>query len=191
MNRADITGVLLAGGLARRMGGGDKGLVRVGDSVLAALTLSRLSPQVGAVVVNANRNESEYAKLGAPVVGDVFPDFAGPLAGIHAGMVAAETEWVLSAPCDSPFLPDDLAEKLFAAAMQAGADIATASAGGRAHPVFTLARKSLHPDLESFLTEGGRKIDLWHARHKCATVDFPDESAFANINTPEDLQALL
>ena len=184
-----ITGVLLAGGLARRMGGGDKGLLPLGGSALAARTLAMLAAQCRTVLVNANRNLAEYEKLGWPVARDVAPDFAGPLAGIHAGMEAAATDWILAVPCDSPFMPDDLAAQLAATAAAAEADIATARAGGRAHPVFMLARRELRADLAAFLRTGGRKIEDWRARHRFAEREFPDASAFANINTPEELRA--
>ena len=183
-----ITGILLAGGLARRMGGGDKGLLRLGDAALAARTLARLAAQCGAMVVNANRSIGEYEKLGFPVAGDVVADYAGPLAGIHAGMEAAATEWILAAPCDSPFLPEDLAAQMATTALASGADIVTARAGGRSHPVFMLARRELRGDLEKFLRAGGRKIEDWRARHRFAEREFPDASAFANINTPEELR---
>ena len=184
-----ITGILLAGGLARRMGGGDKGLLPLGDSTLAARTLAILAAQCRTVCINANRSAVEYEKLGFPVVRDIISDFAGPLAGIHAGMESAETEWVLAAPCDSPFMPGDLAARMAATALEFGADIVTASAGGRAHPVFMLARRVLRADLVKFLAEGGRKIEDWRARHCFAEREFPDASAFANINTPEELRA--
>ena len=190
MRREKITGLLLAGGLARRMGGGDKGLLLLGGTSLAARALATLSAQCGTVLVNANRWIEEYEKLGCPVVPDIAPDFAGPLAGMHAGMTAARTEWILSAPCDSPFMPKDLAARLWRAAEKAEADIATARADGRAQPVFMLARRSLHADLENFLADGGRKIDAWRARHRFAEANFPDPSAFANINTPEDLREM-
>ena len=190
MDRLAVTGILLAGGLARRMGGGDKGLLRLGETTLAARTLARLAAQTGAVVVNANRNRSEYEKLGVPVVPDLAPDFAGPLAGIHAGMSAARTEWILSAPCDSPFFPEDLAERLWRAAAASGAAVATAKAGGRAHPVFMLARRDLRENLGAFLASGGRKMDAWRNRAAWTEAEFPDAEAFANINTPEELAAL-
>ena len=190
MRRAAVTGILLAGGRARRMGGGDKGLLRLAGRSLAARTLERLAAQTGAVVVNANRNRAEYERLGAAVAPDIVSDFAGPLAGIHAGMVAARTEWILSAPCDSPFFPEDLAERLWRAAAAAGAEVATARAGGRAHPVFMLAKRGLRGDLAAFLEAGGRKIDEWRNRRKWTEAEFPDAAAFANINTPEELEEL-
>lgn len=184
-----VTGVLLAGGLARRLGGGDKGLLPLGGEVMAARTLAVLAAQCDAVVVNANRNIAEYERLGFPVAPDLVPDYAGPLAGMHAGMSAAATEWIATAPCDSPFPPDDLVARLMATALESDADIVTATAGGRAHPVFMLARRKLRDDLLEFLKTGGRKIEAWRARHRFAEREFPDAAAFANINTPEELQA--
>ncbi|MGI9298527.1 MAG: molybdenum cofactor guanylyltransferase MobA [Gammaproteobacteria bacterium] len=184
----DITGVLLAGGRARRMGGEDKGLLPLAGLPLAARTLARLSPQVGAVVINANRNAARYAEFGR-VVADEIGGFCGPLAGIHAGMRAAAGGWALSAPCDSPFLPADLAQTLARAAQNARADIAVAVAGERIQPAFLLVRAALADDLAAFLADGGRKIDLWYPRHSHIFADFSDAGAFANINTPEELAA--
>ena len=170
------------------MGGEDKGLLPLGDAPLVAQTLARLAAQTAGVFINANRNGARYAEF-APVIADEVPGFCGPLAGIHAGLRAAKTEWILTAPCDSPFLPADLAQTLARAVRRADADIAVAGAGGRAQPVFMLARASLADDLEKFLSEGGRKIDLWYPRHAFVVADFADASAFANINTPAELAA--
>lgn len=185
---ASITGVLLAGGRARRMDGRDKGLLQAAGKTLAEWALARLAPQVEEVVVNANRNTEDYARFGR-VVADAHDGFCGPLAGICAGLRAARTNWALSAPCDSPFLPKDLAQTLAAAAHAARADIAVAAAGGRAQPTFMLAKTSLASDLDEFLREGGRKIDKWFPNHSHVVTDFSDTEAFANINTPEDLAA--
>ena len=190
MTRDLVSGVLLAGGLARRMGGGDKGLALLGGVSLAARTLAALSPQCAQVYINANRNIPEYKKLGHPIAPDSVSDFAGPLAGILAGMSAAQTDWILSVPCDSPFLPSDLRARLWETMEQTESYIVTAHAGGRSHPVFMLARRTLRDDLESFLRGGGRKIDDWRFRHSHAETAFPDPSPFANINTPEELRAM-
>lgn len=184
-----ITGVLLAGGRARRMGGEDKGLLSLAGLPLVARTLARLSPQTDSVVINANRNGEKYAEFGN-VVADEIGGFCGPLAGIHAGMRAAKSgEWILSAPCDSPFLPENLAQTLMQTAKDSESDIVIAAAGGRIQPAFMLARAHLAEDLAAFLADGGRKIDLWYPRHRNAFADFADASAFANINTPEELAA--
>ncbi len=181
-----------------RMGGGDKGLLVIAGGTLARRAVLRLRGLAGVVgvIVNANRNRGEYEKLGCVVVADASGGdgnggcaFAGPLAGILAGMRGAGTEWVLTVPCDSPFFPQTLARDLMAGAKKHSADIAVAFAGGRAQPVFMLARRSLAEDLSRFLKEGGRKIDLWYPRHSFVEVPFANADDFANINTPEDLAA--
>ncbi|MBA3478317.1 MAG: molybdenum cofactor guanylyltransferase [Lautropia sp.] len=186
--------MVLAGGLARRMQNGgssiDKGLVPFRGEPMIAHVLRRLAPQVGALLINANRNPGEYGSFGHPVVADAVGGFAGPLAGLHAGLEAATTEWVVTVPCDSPFLPADLVDRLFEAAQAAGADLAVARTGSQPHPVFALVRKSLLPSLEAFLSAGERKIDRWYAPLRTVEVDFPDEAAFSNINTQEELAAL-
>lgn len=188
--RADVTGIVLAGGLGRRMGGVDKGLVEFDGAPLVARVIARLAPQVATLVVNANRNATRYAAFGYPVVPDAIEGYAGPLAGLHAGMRAAETAYVVTAPCDSPWLPADLVARL-AAAMAAGqAQVAVARTAGRAHPVFTLGRRDLVSHLESFLAAGGRKIDAWYATLAVAEAVFDDEAeAFSNFNTREELAA--
>lgn len=186
MNTTSVTGVILAGGLARRMGGGDKGLLVAGGQSLTAWVLARLQPQVDEVLINANRHVDEYAQFGR-VVRDVAPDFAGPLAGIHAGMSASNNEWLLSVPCDSPFLPTHLASQLRSAVDHANADIAIAATTERPQPVFMLARCALVDDLATYLNSGGRKIDQWYPRHRFVESTFTDSAAFANVNTPEEL----
>jgi len=189
-----ITGLILAGGLARRMqsggGGVDKGLISFRGEPMIAHVARRLQPQVRSLLINANRNQAAYRALGHPVVTDEIDGFAGPLAGLHAGLRAAETEWLVTVPCDSPFLPDDLVHRLHQAAVAGGADIAVARTGNQPHPVFALVRRSLLASLDEFLTAGGRKIDRWYAPLRNVEVDFPDESAFSNINTPEELAEL-
>lgn len=185
----DVTGILLAGGRARRMGGSDKGLIELAGRPLAAHALARLAPQVGRVVINANRNREAYARLGAEVVADSLEGYLGPLAGLLAGMEAATTPWVVTAPCDSPFVPVDLVARLEAA--RAGAEIVVAHDGERRQPVFLLASTALAPDLRAWLGGGGRKIDQWFARHGLADADFRDlPEAFRNINTPEERAAV-
>jgi molybdopterin molybdotransferase len=189
-----ITGLVLAGGLARRMQGGaadvDKGLVSFRGRPMVAHVLQRLAPQVGTLLINANRNHDGYRAFGHPVVADVIGGFAGPLAGLHAGLRAAQTEWVVTVPCDSPFFPEDLVARLFEAAQAAAADLAVAKTGAQPHPVFALVRTSLLSSLEAFLAAGGRKIDRWYAPLRTVEVAFPDEAAFSNINTLQELAAL-
>lgn len=184
-----VTGIILAGGMGRRMGGIDKGLIPLQGRPLVAHVLERLRPQVDALLINANRELDTYRGFGYPVISDAIGGFAGPLAGLHCGMSAAATELVVTVPCDSPFLPTDLVARL-ARAMSA-ADLAVARTGDQPHPVFCLCRTSLLPDLTHFLESGGRKIDAWYAGLHSIEVDFTDEAAaFANINTPEELTCL-
>lgn len=186
-----ITGVILAGGLARRMGGTEKGLIHFLGKPMIAHVIERLKPQVDEILINANRETSQYAALGYPVIQDDITGFAGPLAGLHAGMKSAAHPLILTVPCDSPLLPADLAHRLMAALQNKNAGLAVAKTGDQAHPVFCLCRKSLLPDLEKFLHNGGRKIDAWYASLNVVEVRFDDcPGAFANINTPEDLQEL-
>ena len=188
-----VTGIVLAGGLGRRMGGVDKGLQVLRGQPMAAHVLERLAPQVDALVINANQNTERYAALGAPFGASVVPDhiagYAGPLAGLHAGLDAATTPLVVTVPCDSPFLPADLVARLRAALDDAGADLAVAKTGTQAHPVFALVRAGVRANLEAFLSGGGRKIDAWYAALRVIEVAFDDEAdAFENINTREELQ---
>lgn len=186
-----ITGIVLAGGMGRRMGGVDKGLVPFRGRPLVAHVLARLAPQVDELLVNANRETASYAAFGYPVLADAIGGFAGPLAGLQAGMHAAAHELVVTVPCDSPFLPDDLVARLATALQRETADLAVAKTGAQAHPVFCLARTALLPHLTQYLAAGGRKIDAWYATLKVVEVPFDDEAdAFANINTREELACL-
>lgn len=192
IEREAITGLVLAGGLGRRMStdgrGTDKALMPFRGAPLIAHAIERLSPQVGAMLINSNRPAADYAQFGLPIVADVVSGFAGPLAGLHAGLGAARTDWVVTVPCDSPFFPTDLVRKLADAASAQGARIAVARTGMQPHPVFALVERSLREDLHQFLDTGGRKIDLWYARLPAVEVRFDDEAAFGNINTPADLR---
>lgn len=186
-----VTGVVLAGGRATRMGGTDKGLLEVAGVAMVDHVLERLRPQTAALVINANRNHAAYATRGCPVVPDAFGEFAGPLAGMAAGIEAAGTEWCVTVPCDSPLVPPDLVTRLAAALQSQGADLAVAEGAGRMQPVFALLPRRLLPDLHGFLEGGERKIDAWYGRHTVARVDFSDsEEAFLNINTPEERDQL-
>jgi len=188
MARAEITGVVLAGGLGRRMGGVDKGLQGLDGRPLVAHVLARLQPQVERLLISANRSQAAYAAFGYPVIGDATPDFAGPLAGLQAALLASETPLVLTAPCDSPFLPADLAARLHAGLLAGGAAVAIARAGGRQHPVFCLCRREVLPGLSAFLAGGGRRVMDWCERAGVCEVDFDDQpAAFRNFNTLADL----
>jgi molybdenum cofactor guanylyltransferase len=187
-----ITGIVLAGGLGRRMSadgqGVDKGLQPFRGRPMAQHVIDRLLPQVGALAINANRNLERWRAFGHPVFGDVLEGFAGPLAGLHAAMRFATTPWLVTAPCDSPFLPTDLVARLASAAVDADAQVAVARTGDQPHPVFALVDRMLLPDLESFLASGQRKIDRWYAPLRVVEVDFGDARAFRNINTADELR---
>jgi molybdopterin-guanine dinucleotide biosynthesis protein A len=188
--RHEITGVVLAGGQGRRMGGVDKGLVELDGRPLVAHVLSRLAPQVADVLINANQNLDRYAAFGVPVVPDDVGGFAGPLAGLHAGLTRATRDYVATAPCDSPFLPADLVARLYAALAAHGAQLAVAKTLDQPHPVFCLVRRDVLPHLAAFLNSGGRKIDAWYATLSVVEVQFDDEAdAFRNINTAAELAA--
>ena len=185
-----VTGLILAGGRGRRMGGVDKGLQLLQGKPMVQWVLERLAPQVDEVLVNANQNVEAYATLGCRVVGDAVGGFAGPLAGLQSGLAHARHELVATVPCDSPFLPRDLVARLHDALEQAQADLAVAKTGAQPHPVFCLCRRGLLPHLTAYLAGGGRKIDAWYATLRVAEACFDDEAAaFANINTPEELAA--
>jgi molybdopterin-guanine dinucleotide biosynthesis protein A len=187
MSGTGVTGIILSGGLGRRMGGVDKGLVQVRGRPMIAHVIERLAPQVDEIVINANQNLDAYAAFGHPVVRDEVPGFAGPLAGLHAGLGAASGDLAVTVPCDSPFLPADLVARMRAAL--GAADLAVAKTGDRPHPVFCLLHARLRPHLGAFLAAGGRKIDAWYASLAVVEVAFDDEAgAFRNLNTPEDLE---
>jgi len=186
----DVTGIVLAGGQGRRMGGVDKGLVALGGRPMIAHVLERLAPQVGPILINANQNHDRYAAFGAPVVPDAVGGFAGPLAGLHAGMTQATTPLVVTVPCDSPFLPADLVARLAAGMAVNDAQLAVARTFDQPHPVFALVRRDVLPHLAAYLAGGGRKIDFWYATLRVVEVAFDDEvDAFRNINTVDELAA--
>lgn len=191
----DITGLILAGGRAQRMSGIDKGLISFHQKPLIESAIHRLSNQVGPIIINANRNITRYAGYGYPVCMDETPDFSGPLAGFLMGLKNCHTPYLLTAPCDSPLLPVDLASRLAEELEQKRLDLVYASckeADGKvwAQPVFCLMRANLQESLASFLQKGDLKIDRWFKELKSGTVVFDDAKAFANINTPEELKAL-
>lgn len=185
-----ITGLVLAGGLGRRMGGIDKGLSRLGGEPLVEHIIRRLVPQVGRLIINANQNRDIYAGFGHPVVGDRIPGYAGPLAGLEAGLAACTTPYLVTAPCDSPFLPADLVSRLAASLTAHKASIAVACTGDQLHPVFSLVRSDELPDLQAFIKAGGRRMEAWLRRLRWVPCPFDDcPEAFANINTPDELRA--
>ena len=185
-----VTGLILAGGQGRRMGGVDKGLQVLRGKPMIEWVLARFAPQVDEVLINANQNLGEYRRFGPRVVPDGISGFAGPLAGLQAGLNAAEHSLVVTCPCDSPFLPADLVHRLREALEREGADLAVAKTGDQPHPVFSLVRRGVLANLTRFLESGGRKIDAWYASLKTVEVSFDDEAeAFSNINTREELRA--
>ncbi len=190
----DITGLVLAGGRGSRMGGSDKGLQSYQGTPLALHALLRLSPQVGHVMINANRNLAAYESMGVPVWPDARSDFAGPLAGFLCGLEHCETTYLATVPCDSPLFPTDLVARLAAALEAADAEIAMACTRGngtaQVQPVFCLMKSMLLESLDRFTHDGGRKIDLWTAQHACVDVAFDDPGAFFNANTIAELQQL-
>jgi len=182
-----VTGIVLAGGQGRRMGGVDKGLQPLRGKPMAAWVIERLAPQVDEILVNANQNAEAYAHFGYRVVPDSLDGFAGPLAGLHAGLQAASHPLAVTAPCDSPFLPLDLVVRLHASL--GSNELAVAKTGDQPHPVFALVRRAVLPHLEHFLAEGGRKIDAWYATLAVVEVSFDDQAdAFRNINTLDELK---
>ncbi|CAH6809220.1 MULTISPECIES: molybdenum cofactor guanylyltransferase MobA [Vibrio] len=178
--------VILAGGQASRMGGKDKGLVELNGSPLIQYVIDKLSQQDVSITINANRNLDSYQAF-APVVSDSFPDYPGPLGGIHAGLKNATTDWVGFVPCDSPQISDDLVQR-FCAAVKEDSDILVAHDGEFKQPVFTLFHKRVLPKLEAFLERGDRKIILLYKECVTEYVDFSDApNCFVNLNTPEEL----
>ena len=185
---AEICGLVLAGGQGRRMGGVDKGLQPLQGRSLIQHVLDRLRPQVDGVLINANQNLKRYAEFGCPVVPDRVGGFAGPLAGLDAGLYATDAPLIVTVPCDSPFLPHDLVTRLATARSAIDADVAVARTGSQPHPVFALVCTRVRAHLADFLARGERKIDLWYASLSVIEVAFDDEAdAFANINTRAEL----
>lgn len=190
-----ILGVVLAGGLARRMGGGDKSLQMLGGRPILDRILDRLRPQVDGIILNANGNPARFAAWGLPVAGDAIPDYAGPLAGVLAGIAWAKRNRpdvtdIVTVPGDGPFLPRDLVARMVAARTEAGADLACAVSAGQAYPVVGLWPLRLHDDLRhAMVDEDIRKVDRWTARHKLVQVEFAalPVDPFFNANTPEDI----
>jgi molybdenum cofactor guanylyltransferase len=192
MDTNQITGLILAGGRGSRMGNVDKGLQMFRGAPMAMHVMLRLQPQVGPLLINANQNMGPYEGFGVPVWPDQMADFAGPLAGLQTGLAHCETPYLVTVPCDSPFLPTDLVARLYADLIEWDADLAVAVTGEggerRTQPVFCLMKSTLLAHLTAFLQDGGRKIDSWYASLNVIEVPFPDESAFRNINTVEELR---
>jgi molybdenum cofactor guanylyltransferase len=187
----DITGVVLAGGAGRRLGGLDKGLLLFRGRPLVEWVIEALRPQVGALIISANRNLERYAAYGLPVVTDHEPGFQGPLAGIHGAMRTARTQWIITLPCDGPYPAPDLAARLALALAGQDADLAVASDGRRIQTVHALLPIRLAADLADFLAGGERQVSRWYARHRMAVADLSNQAdTFRNINTSDEALAL-
>lgn len=195
MTSEGIAGVLLAGGLSRRMGGGDKSLRTLGGRSILERIVATVRPQVGPLVLNANGDPARFAAFGLPVAADVVEGFAGPLAGVLTGMEwaranAPQCRWLASFATDAPFIPGDLVARLVAAVEREGADLACARSDGQEHPVFGLWRVDLSDDLRrAMVEEDMRKVDAWTARYRLAVADFATDPVdpFFNTNRPDDL----
>ncbi len=192
--RAEITGLVLAGGRGSRMGGVDKGLQPYRGMPLARHAMQRLATQVGRVMINANRHLDTYAAMGATVCPDRLPDYPGPLAGFLAGLERCETPYLVTVPCDTPHFPEDLVARLAHALAEADAEIAMAATPEhgelRAQPVFCLLKRALTGSLARFAADGQHKVGRWTSLHRCVEVRFDDPLAFFNANTPDDLRQL-
>jgi molybdenum cofactor guanylyltransferase len=188
--RANITGLILAGGQGERMGGRDKGLIDLAGQPLIAHVIARLTPQVATLLISANRNPDRYAEFEATIVPDLLPDYPGPLAGMLSGLRTARTSWLAVVPCDSPFVPRDLVQRL-AANLPATDAIAVVHAGAELQPVFALIPTALHDSLAEFLRAGQRKITRWFAQHTMVAVAFEEAADFMNINTEHERELAL
>ena len=183
-----VTGVILAGGQGRRMGGQDKGLIPYRQRPLISHIIMLLKPQVDTIIINANRNIEQYHEYRYPIIEDTLTNFCGPLAGMLSAMQSCETDFILTCPCDSPQLSPQLRQRLMETLLANQADIAVAHDGDRLQPVFCLIPRRLAEHLENYLEQGERKIDLWFAQHNTVAVDFSDQAdSFINFNRPEDL----
>jgi molybdopterin-guanine dinucleotide biosynthesis protein A len=185
--RKEITGVILAGGRAQRMGGIDKGLILINGRPMVEHVIAALRAEIDSLLINANRNLEQYAAFGYPVVPDIMDGYLGPLAGMASGMRACATRYIVTAPCDSPLVANNLVRRLYETLAREGADISVAHDGERAHPVFALMRRDLLPNLLDYLNAGERKIDRWYAQHRLAVAYFRDApEAFLNVNSPQE-----
>jgi len=186
-----IDAVILAGGMARRMGGDDKGLVELNGKAMIEHTIERIKPQVKEILINANRNQTRYAEFGFTVLSDEHTGFLGPLAGMITAMGHTQADYLLVVPCDCPLLPRELVARLLTAIEANDHELAVASDGEREQPVVMLLKPSLRESMTAFLEAGERKIDFWYAKHRFAVAAFADQpNAFVNVNTPEQKQRL-
>ena len=191
INKTDITGVILAGGQARRMQGQDKGLVLLNNKPMIEYVIETLKPQVGKLLINANRSHDKYSAYGFELISDELSGYQGPLAGMASSLNKIQTPYMLTVPCDSPFITNDLVKRLITALEAEDADISVAHNGERLQPVFCLMKKELLTSMKQFLDEGERKIDKWFNQHKMTIADFADiPETFDNLNTIEDIQSI-
>jgi len=191
ITKQNITAVILAGGKGRRLGGQDKGLVSLNGKALITLILEKIKPQVSTIIINANRNQSTYAKYGYAVVSDDLDDYQGPLAGISSAMKQSQTSHILTLPCDSPYLTDNLVDRMLKSLDNSINNIVVAHDGKRLQSLHALIPVTLVDSLDAFLTNKDRKVGLWHAEHHVNIADFSDiPEAFANINTEEERQKM-
>lgn len=191
LNKHNVTAVILAGGKGRRMDGKDKGLVELANRPLIEYVIDAIKPQVETLILNANRNQEQYSRYGYPVVSDALVDYQGPLAGFICALNSSTTSHIVTLPCDGPFLPNDLVERLIFSLTSNNADIAVAHDGDRMQPVYSLIPATLSKSLNAFLDSGERKIDLWYKQHRIALADFSDcPETFRNINTAEQRDRL-
>jgi len=191
LNKHNVTAVILAGGKGRRMDGKDKGLVELANRPLIEYVIDAIKPQVETIILNANRNQEQYSQYGYPVISDALLDYQGPLAGFISALKSSTTSHIVTLPCDGPFLPKDLVERLILALTDSEAEIAVAHDGDRMQPVYSLIPTTLINSLSSFLDTGERKIDLWYKQHWVALADFSDcPETFRNINTAEQRDRL-
>lgn len=189
IDRLEMTALVLAGGKSRRMGGRDKGLLPYAGGLLIERVVEGIRPQVGEVLISANRNREAYERLGLPVLADPLDDYQGPLAGFLAGLLRVRSNYLLTLPCDGPTVAPDLAYRLGQGLLDADADIAVAHDGERLQPVYTLMHRRVMPGLQSALAAGERKIDRWFPQQAWTRVDFSDvPGQFDNINTPQDYE---
>jgi molybdenum cofactor guanylyltransferase len=191
INKNDLTGVILAGGQARRMEGQDKGLVLLNKKPMIEYVINTLKPQVNSLLINANRNHDAYSKYGYEIVSDELSGYHGPLAGMASALNVIKTPYMLVVPCDSPFIPTDLAQRLINSLEKNNADISVAHNGDRMQPVFCLIKNDLLTSMNDFLNQGERKIDKWFNLHALAIADFSDiPETFDNLNTLEDIKTI-
>jgi molybdopterin-guanine dinucleotide biosynthesis protein A len=184
-----VTGVILSGGVARRMGCIDKGLVNINGKPMIEYMINKLEPQVSAIMINANRNEIAYQRYGFPVVADDYTGFNGPLAGMASCLRRVETEYMVTVPCDCPLIPVDLVARLYRDLVAKQADISVVNDGNRIHPVLVMLKKDMLDSMLAYMNEGRRKVDTWLSQHALAETDFSDEAdAFYNINNMEDIE---